>query len=396
MCRRMQGTSKSMDPYSSPSNRTLRSLLAGSPPHVSLKKALRALIGSLRAAGRRPGSTRHALAGRGGLERVLQAEVEAPPAQIEAIKSDLRTICERPADSLDLSVSVADRMLQLVPIVLSETAECSIEIRNRPPQMDTRLARVLLGTDGPTMTAGTAAGAVHRLQGLDIGGYALDVHVSLPEGHCLPAVRRSARGDRGRWGRDAPWLEYLDETGRASLTPLRLAQRMARLVGGIGERVLDACCGCGGNAVAFAAAGRTVLAWEVDRSRADLARRNVRARGVADRVSVRVGSIEAHLARSLRSTDLLFVDPPWLPDGRHRADDFAAMFRRLPVLAGRVADHGQVLLKLPRTFRVDSLPGGASAWELRYELGARATGDAGVVRLITALRRPFPSVAVNR
>ena len=86
---RWQGTSEGMTASSVPSNRTLRSLLAASPPHVSMKKALRALIGSLRAAGRRPGASRHTLAGRAGLERVLQAEVGALLEDPDAMEAEL-------------------------------------------------------------------------------------------------------------------------------------------------------------------------------------------------------------------------------------------------------------------------------------------------------------------
>ena len=112
------------------------------------------------AASRQPGATRHTLAGRSGLERVLQAELDVAPAVLESIKTDLRTIGQRPEDTLELAVSLADRLLALVPRVLPGETECAVQLGNCPPQMGTGLARVLLGTDGPTMTAEAAAGAV--------------------------------------------------------------------------------------------------------------------------------------------------------------------------------------------------------------------------------------------
>ncbi|HCH63130.1 MAG: hypothetical protein CL927_16235 [Deltaproteobacteria bacterium] len=396
MVGRWRGTPHCMASSSRSPNRTLRAHLAASPPHVSLKKALRAMIVALRAAARLPGAVRHPLAGRGDLERVLQTEVDKDPVALEAIKSDLRRVLQEPQNASAHARSAADGLLAQVPRVLAADTDCTVHLENRPPQMSDRLARLLLGSESFTMPADAAARAVHRLHGLEVGGYALSVRVSVPDGWRLPSIPRSARMDRGRWGRQAPWLDHLDEVGRASLTPRILAERMARLAADVGERVVDACCGCGGNTVGFAAAGRTVVAWELDASRAELARRNVRAHDVTKRVTIHTGSVEAALCTDLQPTDLLFIDPPWLPDGNHRVDTFETMFRAFPVLVDTMKVHGPVMLKLPRAFHVDSLPGGARAWTLRYEVGRRTTGDAGVVRMITALRSVVPSSMDNR
>ena len=391
-----RGTTDRMASPSCPSNRTLREQLAASPPHVSLKKALRALISTLRKASRGLEIPRHPLAGRAELERVLQSVVEAESNALETIKTHLRAVLNVPAEAERHAIAAADGLLALVPRVLSADASCAVRLENRPPQMDDRLARLLLGAEGSSMRAAEAALAMHRLHGLDVGGYKLEVHVTIPAGFCLPSVPRGERSDRGRWGREAPWLKHLDDLGRASLTPRRLAERMVDQAAGIGDRVLDVCGGCGGNTVAFAAAGRHVVAWELDAARAALARRNVHEHGVGARVTIHAGSVEDALARAVLPTDLLFVDPPWFPNGRDRADSFGDMFRTLPVLASVVERHKAVMLKLPRTFQVDTLPGGAAAWLLRYELGHRSTGDARVVRMITALRGVSPSAMASR
>ncbi len=375
---------------------TLRERLAASPPHVSLKQAIRALIASLRAASRRPGAARHPLASRAAIDRILGARPEVSAEVLVELKHGLRDVLADADGTGGRAVSIADQLAALVPLPLDDHQACPVEVCHRPPQLDDALASRLVGADGPVPTAAEAAFAVHRLQGQVVGGYALNIRVALPTGRCLPAVPRSLRADRGRWGRTPPWLSHLDDLGRSSLTPRALAERMVKVWGDANTRVVDACCGCGGNTVAFALAGHTVRAFELVAERAELARRNARDQGVADRVTVRAGSIEVHLAAALRPDDLLFVDPPWVPDGHLRAASFRDLFAGLPVLADAVAAHPNVMLKLPRTFAVDSLPGGPERWLLRYELGSRSTGDAHVVRMITAVRRDSPSRPTSR
>jgi len=113
---------------------------------------------------------------------------------------------------------------------------------------------------------------------------------------------------------------------------------------------------------------------------------NASENGLAEHVRVIEGSIEAHLQSLLQRGDLLFVDPPWVGEGGTRATTFGEMFDALPLLARAVASFPVVVLKLPRAFAVDTLPGGAAAWDLFYEVGAEETGDGHVVRMITAQR----------
>ena len=106
------------------------------------------------------------------------------------------------------------------------------------------------------------------------------------------------------------------------------------------------------------------------------------------------------LLQIVQAGDVLFVDPPWDPfDGAGeqadevRAETFENLFAPLPKLAAAVSSWPQVVLKLPRVFDVDSLPGGAHAWMIWYERGCAETGDERVVRMITAARGLLPSTA---
>ena len=357
-----------------------------------MKAALRQLLVSLRAERKRAeGSPRHPLASRASLDRVL-AHPASPEVDLGAIKSALAQLVRTDEDDAartDLARHAADLLWRAVPRVLAADERVRVSVENRPAGLTPAVARAMLGSEDGWLSARAAAAAVHRLSGRMVGGARLEVRVELPVGTALPAVPREARGDRSRWGRDAPWLNHLDELGRRSLTPRPMARRLARVVAERVERVVDACCGCGGNAIAFAAAGLSVVGLEIDPGRAQMARLNAREHGLSSRLKVRTASVEQALDGVLREGDLLFVDPPWEHGPAligERADDFGALFHKLPRLASAVRSWPAVVLKLPRAFDVKSLPGGPETWTIRYERGAPSSGDAHIVRMITATR----------
>ncbi len=163
-----------------------------------------------------------------------------------------------------------------------------------------------------------AAALDARLRGVVLGGERLVVEVVPPLRR--PEVRAARLEDaRARRettpGFDRPGTK-LDEVGRWSLTPAALALALGRRAGGQdrhGVTVLDACCGCGGNAIGFARAGCRVVAVDTDGSRLALARHNARAYGVADRIRFVEGRAQDHAATA--GAALWFVDPPWSTDG---------------------------------------------------------------------------------
>ncbi|KAF9224238.1 S-adenosyl-L-methionine-dependent methyltransferase [Gyrodon lividus] len=107
----------------------------------------------------------------------------------------------------------------------------------------------------------------------------------------------------------------LDEEGWYSVTPELIADQIA-------ERcrcgtVLDAFCGVGGNAIAFAKTCERVIALDISPVRLALARHNAVIYGVADRIEFiladYISFANAYLSRSAEKhpIDVVFLSPPW-------------------------------------------------------------------------------------
>lgn len=136
----------------------------------------------------------------------------------------------------------------------------------------------------------------------------------------------------------------LDEEGWYSVTPERIASQIA-------ERcrcdvILDAFCGVGGNAIAFANTCHRVIAMDNSPTRLTLARHNATIYGVADRIEFVLAdyitfarsylshrdaaaashSINASTDAKRRPIDVVFLSPPWggpeyISRQLHDADD---------------------------------------------------------------------------
>uniref|UniRef100_A0A7S3Z802 Trimethylguanosine synthase n=1 Tax=Lotharella globosa TaxID=91324 RepID=A0A7S3Z802_9EUKA len=102
----------------------------------------------------------------------------------------------------------------------------------------------------------------------------------------------------------------LDEESFYSVTPQRLADHHARRCKS--KLVVDAFCGCGGNAIAFARAGMDVVGVEIIPDRVDMLRHNSRIYEVPEqRLSLIWGDF-IDLARNGKvSGDVIFLSPPW-------------------------------------------------------------------------------------
>ncbi|CAE6458976.1 unnamed protein product [Rhizoctonia solani] len=104
----------------------------------------------------------------------------------------------------------------------------------------------------------------------------------------------------------------LDEEGWYSVTPEKIALQIA-------ERcrcgtVIDAFCGVGGNAIAFAQTCERVIALDISPTRLAIARHNAEIYGVADRIEFILGdyvSLAGSLASLGRRVDVVFLSPPW-------------------------------------------------------------------------------------
>ncbi|KAJ1304619.1 hypothetical protein OPQ81_005761 [Rhizoctonia solani] len=104
----------------------------------------------------------------------------------------------------------------------------------------------------------------------------------------------------------------LDEEGWYSVTPEKIALQIAERCRC--DTVIDAFCGVGGNAIAFAQTCERVIAFDISPIRLAIARHNAVIYGVADRIEFILGDYVS-LARSLaalgRRVDVVFLSPPW-------------------------------------------------------------------------------------
>jgi trimethylguanosine synthase len=190
-------------------------------------------------------------------------------------------------------------------------------------------------------------------------------------------VRAARLADARRRRETTPGFERAgcraDEEGRISLTPETLAVTIAARVAGL--RVLDAGCGVGGNAIAFARAGCPVLAVERDATRLALARRNAAIYEVDHVIEWRHGDAEPALAAA--DVDVLFVDPPW---GAAYSRERATLEDYPLLVAARAAalERGlRLVAKVPPSFDPASIPGAVPT-----ALFGAAVGDRHRVKLV--------------
>lgn len=237
------------------------------------------------------------------------------------------------------------------------------------------------GPDGvyeATLETHAAADLSARLRGLGMGGQAMEVMCSPP----LPraAVRAARLEDARRRRATTPGFERpgtrLDAEGRMSLTPEALARALAAELP-VGGEVWDLGCGAGGNAIAFAKAGHSVVAVERDAGRLADARHNAGVYGVAARIRFVQADAVAFLAgAAVAAETTLFVDPPWGADW----DRVRCVAEAFPLLTAVYAARGPRALwaKLPPSFDPATLD--ASATAMAY-FGV-AGGDAQRVKFV--------------
>lgn len=227
-----------------------------------------------------------------------------------------------------------------------------------------------------------AADVAARLRGLGFAGAPLHVDI---QPKLKPALIRAGRTREARARRaTTPGFSNprakTDAEGRWSLTPEALAMELAKRWAG--KRVIDATCGVGGNAIAFARAGCDVVAIDLHASRLELAQANAHAYQVASRIQFVHGDA-LKLLPDLEA-DVVFVDPPWGTtwDRAHsRMEDLPLLeplMQTIPAATAWVA-------KVPPSFHPEALPQGTpEAW-----FGV-AEGDRHRVKFLTVTFRPDP------
>ncbi|WP_246090517.1 class I SAM-dependent methyltransferase [Nonomuraea deserti] len=162
-----------------------------------------------------------------------------------------------------------------------------------------------------------------------------------------------------KFGEDAR-LMYFTPHGLEQATRAEVAgHRAARLVAaGVPEpRVVDACCGIGGDLVALARAGCTVEAVDTDPLTAAVARANAEALGLGGRVTVRVADAAGVEPERY---DVLFADPA-RRTSRGRTFDPMAYSPPWPVVLDLVSRARTACLKVAPGIPYTFIPEGAEA-----------------------------------
>ncbi|SMF96291.1 trimethylguanosine synthase [Methylomagnum ishizawai] len=141
----------------------------------------------------------------------------------------------------------------------------------------------------------------------------------------------------------------MDLEGLYSLDLQALALELAERIRS--PRVVDAFCGIGGAAIAFARRGKQVDAIELQASRLDMARRNAQRFGVEDRIHFLEGDCTEKLEPAADTA--IYLDPPWGGPAygkleQFRLKDFSPDGATL--LRQALAVSPEVLFKLPKNF----------------------------------------------
>jgi trimethylguanosine synthase len=112
----------------------------------------------------------------------------------------------------------------------------------------------------------------------------------------------------------------LDEEGLFSVKPEAVAMHIASRLSG--STVLDAFCGVGGSAIAFARVGKTVITSDTSQTRLEMALRNAKIYGVEKRISfARRDTIEILRDRTTHF-DAIYMDPAWGGPEYYKSEHF--------------------------------------------------------------------------
>lgn len=171
----------------------------------------------------------------------------------------------------------------------------------------------------------------------------------------------------------------LDRESLYSLSLQPIAAKVAAQLSG--DSVVDAFCGAGGNSIAFALAGKRVVAIELNPERLEMAKYNAGIFGVADRITFISGDATT-LLTNLKS-DAVFLDMPWGGPSysqlvEFKLENFTPDGNKILSVAFAVTE--QVALKLPKNFLFPELDKYAYLSEPDY-FNSKLVGYTAYLRL---------------
>jgi trimethylguanosine synthase len=305
----------------------------------------------------------------GALRALHREGADDPEAADRAFELALLAVLLREA-VIGRDADSAARALEIVPIRREpERVRVWIEGPRLVPDS-------LWHAPGEEVSASRARWLLSTLDGLAVGGGALRVRTEPP----LRAGRRGSTREPRATRRArifSRWSEGIatDDEGLYSATPEAIALRIA---GGARGVILDGTCGVGALAIAYARQPdvERVVAVDLDAGRLGMARHNAELYGVATRIDF-VNRDARDVVREARA-DLLVLDPPWGGRGYDR-ERVGLDALGMDVGALVASFEGPVVLKLPRSFDVATLPLGR--WTVEPMID-----DRGILKCLVARR----------
>lgn len=164
-----------------------------------------------------------------------------------------------------------------------------------------------------------------------------------------------------------------DAEGLYSVVPQEVGRRQARLLKS--ATVVDGFAGIGGNAIAFALAGKQVVAIDTNERRLAMCRHNAGIYNVADSIEFVHGDF-VELAAKFADAGAVYLDPPWggpayMEHGAFKLRDFDPDGGALLDLVIPLFD--EVLLRVPRSFDETELRRFGSGWQVFDDVSASRT-----------------------
>ncbi|XP_017141943.1 trimethylguanosine synthase [Drosophila miranda] len=133
----------------------------------------------------------------------------------------------------------------------------------------------------------------------------------------------------------------LDRESWFSVTPEKIAKQTARRVAC--DVILDAFCGCGGNAIQFALTCGRVIAVDIDAEKLAMAKHNAAIYGVADKIEFIHADFLQFAASTRLRPDVVFFSPPWGGPSYQKLATFDIEESMLPVGASHLMQLGRRL-----------------------------------------------------
>ncbi|KAH8419146.1 hypothetical protein KR222_006709 [Zaprionus bogoriensis] len=133
----------------------------------------------------------------------------------------------------------------------------------------------------------------------------------------------------------------LDRESWFSVTPEKIAKQTARRLAG--DIIVDAFCGCGGNAIQFAKTCSRVIAIDIDAGKLAMAKHNAAIYGVAHKIEfVHADFLQFATSTCLRP-DVVFLSPPWGGPQYQKQATFDIETNLLPLGASELMRHARRL-----------------------------------------------------